>query len=166
MTTVRSIERMATDQRVILTIQAGQSVSQAARLLGDHRVGALVVLNEAGELVGIISERDIVSKVVAPCRDLQTTPVAHAMTAPVISCRPDTPVEEAHRLMGQHHVRHLPVVENGRAVGMVSSRDILLHELTTTRELARRQSKVLTDLERQHPGITQLETDHVGRVVI
>lgn len=166
MTIVSAIGRLAADQRVILTIQADQTVMQAATMLSSHRVGVLVVLDAEGQPVGIISERDIVAKVVTAGRDGAATPVGDVMTAPLISCGSNDDIEHAEQLMTRHHIRHLPVVRNGKVIGMLSSRDILLHELTATREIARKQCQILTDLEGPFPGITSLQTDAVGRVII
>ena len=166
MSTVREVERKVAHQREILTISHDASAAQAAGILSRRCVGVLVVVDDRQQVVGILSERDIVAKVVAPGRDGQSTRVADVMVADVVRCHMDMPIEQAQQLMGRHRIRHLPVVEDGRCVGMLSSRDILHHELTATRELARRQCKILSDLERQHPGITQIQTDAVGRVVI
>ena len=166
MSTVRSIERAASDQKIILTIGADATAAQAAQLLGNHRVGVLVVVDDRQQVVGIVSERDIVAKVVGPCLDPRTAPVSQVMISQVVCCNMDTPVQQAQRLMARHRIRHLPIIEDGQCVGMVSSRDILLHELNQTRKIARRQCQVLNDLERQHPGITQLQRDAVGRVVV
>jgi CBS domain-containing protein len=166
MSTVRQVERQAADRREVVTIAQDASAAQAATALTCHCVGVLVVLDDRQQVVGILSERDIVGKIVAVGRDGQSTLVREIMVPGVVDCHLDMPVEHAQQLMNRHHIRHLPVVEAGRCVGMLSSRDILHHELAATRELARRQCKILTDLERQHPGITQIQMDAVGRVVI
>jgi len=68
--------------------------------------------------------------------------------------------------MADHNIRHLPIVESGRALGMISSRDVLAHQLATVQAVARQQSKLLHDLEHQHPGISHIVKDGFGRVVI
>ncbi len=106
-----------------------QSVTEVARLMGQHNVGAVPVLRD-GELVGVFSERDIMKRVVAVGLDPQRTRVGEVMSTDVRAVSPRETLEDCMVLMKMHGIRHLPIVEGNRLVGVVSLRDILLHEVT------------------------------------
>jgi len=165
MSTVKDVERLVKREGNVLTIRAGETVVAAARKMRDHHVGCLVVLDNVA-IVGILTERDIINKVLAAPLDPAVTRVADVMTRSIVSCRLDTSVSQARHIMAAHGIRHLPIMEDGMPVGMISSRDILCHELTKARAIVARQSRLLHDLERAHPGISQLRRDPAGRVVI
>ncbi|MFA6132868.1 MAG: CBS domain-containing protein [Phycisphaerae bacterium] len=153
-------------RKQLLTIESTSCVAEAARKMADGQVGSLVVLGAAGETVGIITERDILNKVVACGLDPQTTDVETIMTPSVISVGWFTPFNEAQRLMTIHRIRHLLVTDGGAVVGIVSAKDMLRTSLAACETIIRKQAKVLQDLESQHPGITQIKTDRAGRVLI
>src|SRR6185312_13048667 len=90
----------------------------------EHHVGALLVMRGA-ELAGIVSERDYARKVVLLGRSSADTPVSHIMTAPVVTVSLDSSVQDCMRVMTERHIRHLPVVEHGRAIGMISIGDLV-----------------------------------------
>ncbi len=106
-----------------------QSVTEVARLMGQHNVGAVPVLRD-GELVGVFSERDIMKRVVAVGLDPQRTRVGEVMSTDVRAVSPRETLEDCMVLMKMHGIRHLPIVEGNRLVGVVSLRDILLHEVS------------------------------------
>jgi len=110
-------------------VESSQSVLEAARWMVEHNVGALPVL-DAGRLVGIFSERDIMKRVVAEGRDPARTRVADVMTREPLVVAPDDDVQHCMMLMKQHGFRHLPICGGNRSlVGLVSLRDMLLHEV-------------------------------------
>lgn len=103
------------------------SVLEAARAMNERRIGSLVVLR--GEtVIGIFSERDILTRVVAENRNPTDTSVGEVMTAPVACCKLATSLEECKSVMTELRVRHLPVVEAGRLQGIVTSGDVLAFE--------------------------------------
>jgi CBS domain-containing protein len=99
------------------------TVLDAARTMNDHRVGALVV-TRGDKVVGIFTERDILCRVVAVQRDPAATRIDSVMTSPVMVCGPDTTREECRAVMREKRIRHLPVVRDGRLIGLVSIGDM------------------------------------------
>ena len=110
--------------RQIHAIGPDDPVLQAIGVMAQNHVGALLVM-EGTQLQGIISERDYARKVVLMGRSSSDTPVRSIMTAAVITISPDQLVEDAMRTMTEHRIRHLPVVEGGRVVGVVSIGDLV-----------------------------------------
>lgn len=100
------------------------TVFDALHVLADHEVGALVVLR-GDVLAGVFSERDYTRKVALQGRNSRDVKVADIMTADVFTVTPDTPTQECMALMSQKRIRHLPVVDGARVVGMLSIRDLM-----------------------------------------
>jgi CBS domain-containing protein len=103
------------------------SVVEAARLMREGDIGSLPITDDE-QLVGMITDRDITTRVVAEAADPKMTPVGDVYSRDLISVAPDKDLEEALQLMARHQVRRLPVVENGRLVGIVALADIALGE--------------------------------------
>ncbi|GAA2211588.1 CBS domain-containing protein [Nonomuraea monospora] len=106
------------------TVEADQPVSVAASLMRDNDTGAVIV-NDNGRIKGIVTDRDITVRVVADERG-PDTPVREACSPSVEAVGPDTSIDQAVQLMRTHAVRRLPVVEDGRAVGVVSLGDLAM----------------------------------------
>jgi CBS domain-containing protein len=123
----RTIRSIIEDQE-LLTAVAFISVSEAARKMKQRTVGAILVV-ENERLVGIFTERDALFRVVAEGRDPNKTLLAEVMTRDPKTIHPDKPFGRALGIMHEGRFRHVPVVENGRPVGMVSARDALGPEL-------------------------------------
>lgn len=116
-----------------LTVGPLDTVVQAARAMSERRVGAATAV-DGHVVVGVVSERDIMQKIVAAGRDPNVTPVRDIMTSPALSVRMNTSVNEAAELMRKHHIRHLVVVdENEELVGMLALR-YLLYDLMADME--------------------------------
>lgn len=108
----------------VFTIGPYATVLDAAQLMNEHKIGCLLV-TQGGEVIGILTERDLLRRVVAECRSPDETPVAEAMTSDVLYCRPHTSIEEVQRVMKDYRVRHVPIVDlNGDLHGMVSIGDV------------------------------------------
>ncbi len=126
-----SADRPAT----IVAVNRDDTIQKAAALMLSHNVGCLIVNNEDGDFVGVVSERDVARRVATGC-DTARTSVAQIMTDHVISCPPGTPTHEARRIMATHRIRHLPIVENGVVAGILSVRDVMAQQLAEDRAAA------------------------------
>lgn len=122
MTTVRQL--LDRKDRTVFSVGPEAPVLEAIRAMAEHHVGALLVMT--GEvLAGIVSERDYARKVILRGRSSSDTPVKDIMTTPVLTVSPDTSVEQCMQLVTDKRVRHLPVVDGGRVVGMISIGDLV-----------------------------------------
>ena len=108
----------------VVSIEPGSSCALAARLISRHNVGALPVCTDDRRLRGVVTDRDIVLRCIATEDDPAQTPVRDIMTRGCATVAPGDDCREATRLMSAHQVRRLPVVENGRLVGMISLADV------------------------------------------
>ena len=123
----RTIRDVIAGQQLI-TASVEMSVADTAKLMRDNRVGAMLIL-EDGKLAGIFTERDALFRVVAAEIDIDATPIAEVMTADPTTVGPDRTFDHALDLMHQGQFRHLPVVDGGELMGMVSSLDAMGPEL-------------------------------------
>ena len=112
----------------LLTTQASTTVKRAARLMRERGVGAILILEDL-TLAGIFTERDALYRVVAGGLDPATTSIGEVMTPNPTVIHPDSPFDQALELMHVGRFRHVPVVDCGRPIGMVSSRDAMGPEL-------------------------------------
>lgn len=112
----------------VATVASGATIREAASELTRRRIGALVV-EEAGRVIGIISERDLVQCLAAHGSELLDMPVSHAMTSEVITVEPQMPVLSALALITNRRVRHLPVTDGGALVGIVSIGDLVKYRM-------------------------------------
>jgi CBS domain-containing protein len=109
----------------VLSITPDQSVHRAISLMSERHVGCLVVLDQQQKLVGIISERDYCRKVILMARNSNGTRVREIMTSPVTTVSPQHSLRETMQLMTEHRIRHVPVVEDGAVVGLLSIGDLV-----------------------------------------
>ncbi|HEX3111364.1 MAG TPA: CBS domain-containing protein [Thermoanaerobaculia bacterium] len=112
------------EDRPLVHVGMSESVSDVARRMREKNVGAVAVLDD-GRLVGIFSERDIVTRVVAENRDAAQTPIGVVMTKDLIVADPSDDIDDAVQKMLTGNCRHLPIVKGGNLLGMISIRDLL-----------------------------------------
>ena len=124
----------------VWSIDVEDPVLEAIQLMADKHVGALPVTRN-GDLVGVISERDYARKVILLGRSSAETPVWQIMSSPVVTVTPDEDVRQCMQLMTHRRIRHLPVVENGRMIGVVSIGDLV-------RVVIEEQDQTIEHLER------------------
>ena len=122
MLTVRHL--LQQKDRAVLAVAPDDPVLEAIRAMAEHHVGALLVMQN-NELLGILSERDYARKVILLGRSSADTTVREIMTSPVVTVSPLSTLDECMRLVAVRRVRYLPVVENGRTVGVVSIGDLV-----------------------------------------
>jgi len=110
--------------RQVISVAPGDPVLEAIRRMAEHGIGALLVM-EGGRMVGIVSERDYARKVILKGRSSAETKVAEIMSSEVRTVGPDRSVHGCMKLMSESRIRHLPVVEDGGVVGVVSIGDLV-----------------------------------------
>jgi len=110
-------------EQALITLPSNSSVIEAVHLMEERHIGAILVV-ERGQLLGIVTERDVVFRVVAKGRDPASTLLATVMTCDPETLRPTDTVRDALDKMNAGHYRHLPVIESGRLIGIVSVRDL------------------------------------------
>jgi len=108
----------------VITVNSEASVKEAAEIMARKRIGCIIV-TERDTPVGIVTERDILEKVVAPGLDSATTTMREIMSHPLITVRPDESIIKAARIMKRDNVRRLVVLEDEKLVGVVTERDLL-----------------------------------------
>ena len=108
----------------VVRINPEESVAVAARILARHNIGMLPVCGGDGRLYGVVTDRDLVTRCLAPGRATGTTKVKDVMTGRVVAAGPDMDITTAAHLMGRAQVRRLPVLDNGKLCGMVSLADL------------------------------------------
>ena len=133
MTTLRELVK---DRRVY-SVDANRTVLEAARYMMEHGVGAVPVLRD-GNLTGILSERDIMNSVVAVGRTPGTTAVSEVMTANPRAVAADESIEECLFIMREFGFRHLPIIDGKELKGLVSLRDVLMHQVAEIERQTRR----------------------------
>jgi CBS domain-containing protein len=115
--------------RSVWSVEPGASVYEAMALMADKGVGALMVI-EGGRVAGVISERDYARKVILEGRSSRTTQVREIMTSHVLYAEPEQTIEQCMAVMTDKHVRHLPVMEEERLVGVISIGDLVKSIIT------------------------------------
>jgi len=136
----------------IVTVDSDATVMEAVELMNKHEIGCLIVTRKE-KAVGIVTERDFLKRVLAESRDPKKTKVRQIMSKPLIFGEPDMDIEDAARLMFRKKIKKLPVVENGRLLGLVTLTDLArfqpqimkLLKKIANRELAPRRMKKVFD---------------------
>lgn len=125
--------------RVIHSIAPDAPVLEAIRLMADHRIGALLVM-QGEQLIGVVSERDYARKVILKGHSSNEVPVRQIMSVPVLTVRADQSVHECMHIMTENRIRHLPVVDANGVIGVISIGDLV-------RAVLEEQQRTIADLE-------------------
>lgn len=123
---MKTLKQILNDKKhqEVISIAPNRPVFDALVVLAEYKIGALAVIDD-GQLVGIFSERDYAREVVLKGRSSRTTMISEVMTSKVISASPNDLVDSAMQTMSDKRIRHLPIVENGQILGMLSVGDLL-----------------------------------------
>jgi len=113
----------------VVTIRQQATILDACRLLSEHRIGALPVVDDDGQVVGIFSERDAVRALARQGSSALGLTLSDVMTRDVLTCKSEDSLDDIMAVMTDRRVRHLPVVEGGKLVGIVSIGDVVKHRL-------------------------------------
>jgi len=119
-------------ERDPVSLPGTATVLDAVRKMNEAHIGAVLV-RDAGGAVGVFTERDLMTRVVEPGLEPRTTVLARVMTRDLFTSPPDRRINEVAREMQDRHIRHLPVVENGEVIGILSLRDLLREHLAVKR---------------------------------
>ena len=114
--------------RNLKTVRPEDTVKLAAQIMNENHIGALVVVSGSGEVVGILTERDILTDVVATGKSADEVKVSEIMTPNIVTITPDKTLEEAADIMTENRIKKLPVVHEGRLVGIVTATDLIAYE--------------------------------------
>ena len=114
--------------RNVKTVRPEDTVKDAAKIMNEHRIGSLVVVSGTGEVVGILTERDILTDVVATGKSADEVKVSDIMTPNIVTITPDKTLEEAADIMTENKIKKLPVVYEGRLVGIITATDLIAYE--------------------------------------
>lgn len=128
------------------TVRPEATIATAVSLLAERRIGAIVVEDLRGGIVGIFSERDLVKLLASRGPDALVVKVKEAMSAPVITCKPTDRVDAVMATMSNRRIRHMPVLVDNALAGMISIRDLIRHRLAEKEA----EAAVLLDLARLH----------------
>lgn len=127
----------------LISIAPHRPVFDALVVLAEYKIGALVVL-EGDKLVGIFSERDYAREVILKGRSSKTTPISEVMTHNVITAKFSDTVEQAMSVMSEKHIRHLPIVEDNKVIGMLSIGDLVKETIAYQQGLIKQLEKYIT----------------------
>ena len=111
--------------RDVITTGGNTTVAEAAKILNENKIGAIVVVGPGGKISGIFSERDVVNAVAKNGQECLKKPIASLMTAKVYRCKEDTTTDELMELMTMRRFRHVPVEEKGKLSGIISIGDVV-----------------------------------------
>lgn len=136
----------------VITVEVDATVEEAVKTMNKHEIGCLIVVNTAEKPVGIVTERDMLKRVLVKLKDPRKTKVSEIMSKPLVFGTPHMDVEVAARLMFKKKIKKLPVVENGNLVGLVTLTDLarvqpemirILKKLSLKKLPPKRMKKVL-----------------------
>ena len=128
------IVRDAMNKKVRI-IRPDRSVREAAEIMSAHRIGSLVILSDS-KLVGILTERNIMDHIVSKSRNSDEIKVEEIMTKEVVTISPEEDIEDAAELMTEKKIKKLPVIENGKLVGIITASDLIAFEKNMIEKLA------------------------------
>lgn len=127
----------------VISIAPHRPVFDALVVLAEYKIGALVVL-DGDKLVGVFSERDYAREIILKGKSSKTTPISEVMSSNVVTTVPNDTVEHAMNLMSDKHIRHLPVLEGGKVIGMLSIGDLVKETIEYQQTLIKQLESYIT----------------------
>ena len=142
---MKTLQQILNDKKhkEVISIAPHRPVFDALVILAEYKIGALVVL-DGEKLVGIFSERDYAREIVLKGRSSKTTPISDAMSTKVLSAKPDDTNEYAMSLMTKKRIRHLPIIENNKVIGVLSIGDLVKETITYQQNLIQQLKSYIT----------------------
>jgi CBS domain-containing protein len=127
---------LSTKGSTVFTVKQDARVADAVEILNAENIGVVVVVDDKGTAVGILSERDVIRHMTADTATILLSPVTKCMTANPVTCTSETTIEEVMQLMTARRIRHIPVVDNGTLAGLISIGDIVKRKIAQAEEEA------------------------------
>lgn len=159
---MKTIEQVLKKPEKLLVIREQDTIAHAAMMMDENQVGCLLVLDANNKFTGVITERDIIAKVTSKSIPADNSLVCDIMTANPVLCDMDTNIVKVEQLMAEHKIRHVPIVEKGVPVGMISSRDIIAYRLLTNEKM----KTAAEQLAMLPAGLKSLDSDDVINLAI
>lgn len=150
METVKDI--LATKGKEVISVSPDATLISALELMSDRNVGAVLVLDQEGGIQGLFSERDFVRKIIIKGRTMESTKVKEIMTTRVLYVKPDTTLSDCMELMTEKRIRHLPVLDGDKPIGIVSIGDVVKAMLRQQELVINQQAAHIGQLERYTTG--------------
>ena len=141
---MRVVEVLRSKGTNVVSISPASTLHEAAILLKEHRIGAVLVLDDHGSVSGILSERDIVSSIAKQGASALSTTVQSVMSSKVVTCTSADTLEQLMTLMTEHRIRHLPVVDDAVLVGVISIGDVVKRRISEVSDEARALTDYIT----------------------
>lgn len=129
----------------VVTVRPTSTIAEVAIVLAEHRIGAVVVTDDDRSIAGVLSERDIVRALARPDDATLAATAGSLMTADVVTCEPDTTLDELMATMTDRRIRHVPVVVDGQLAGLVSIGDVVKHHIATLEHETRAMHDYITN---------------------
>ena len=148
MPTVRSMLEAKGDA-AIYSVACSDTVYHALEVMAEHQVGAVMV-TDGDHYAGIFTERDYARKIILKGHDSRTTPLCDIMTTELVTVTPETSAEQCMGLMTKYHIRHLPVQDGEKLIGLVSMRDVMETIISTKQDRIERLESYILGAEYQH----------------
>ncbi len=136
----------------VISVKPDSLVIEALTLMAERNIGAILVIDAAGEIAGILSERDFARKIIVKGRACDTSKVKEIMTSKIICAEPSTSLVECMNLMTTNRFRHLPIKENGKVVGVISIGDVVKALIAQQERIIAQQDFVIGMNERKSSG--------------
>jgi len=132
---INNIKQILEQPDNLLTISENSTATEATKKMNEYNVGCLVVLDSTGKFTGVLSERDMLVKILAESRCPDKILTKDIMSINPVFCKSDTTIAKVELLMAEHKIRHVPIVEKGIPIGMISSRDVIAYRLQSNKQM-------------------------------